>query len=444
MGDRRWRTPLILLALTALLLGGVSVVGEEASDLPVAEPGVLLADDGLWCPQASGSGAGDARFALDGRVATVRQGATGGVLGLEVLAWFRGPPVSQVDVEVVGASDDRFEAGDRLLVQGSWDPEGGPPRIDRCRARTWTAATARAWEGAAGPAGAGDGPVVQVGEPVARYDAVGFRRTGEVGGPVLTGVLVRQGDCLYVADGLTRWLPVFPSGQVGWDPAAELVLLGGYRLGVGQVVRLGGSPEQGGPLPGPPVVPQEGDGQLVDPAGLPAGCDPAAPRFVVSEPAAGALATEVLSSGEPEVRAVRQAAREHALEPSAVTGRLELDEFGWQSLQFLVTATAGPLAGDVAVSIGTVPDRAWPDAFATEDASVRSTRDGPLRGLPARSGTDSELVSVERSDRTQVMLRAPGGQVVTVTVALPATDDRVVTMAGLAEAVASGGGAGQR
>jgi len=85
-----------------------------------------------------------------------------------------------------------------------------------------------------------------------------------------------------------------------------------------------------------------------------------------------------------------------------------------------------------------VPADAWPDAFDTDDATVRSILDGPLRGLPARSG-DSELVSVERPDRTHVMVRTAGGRVVSVTVAPPASDERVATMVGLAEAVASGG-----
>jgi hypothetical protein len=379
-------------------------------------------------------------------VVAVRPGAAGSLLGIEVLAWFLGPPVSRVDVEVTGGADEEFRTGDRLLVQGSWRPDGGPPVIDRCRARTWTAALAEAWEGTVGRPGPGAGAGAVPGEPLARYDAVGFRRTGPDGGPVLTGVLVREDDCVYLADGRARWLPVFPSDQVRWDPVTERVLLAGSPLGaVGQTVRLGGSPAGAGqPSPGVPGEPGEGDLPTAGAAGLPSGCDPDAPRFVVGEAVTRPWMSEVLSAGDPHVRAVRQAARDAALAPSAVEGRLELDEFDGQTLQFVVTATTGPLAGEVSVSVGSVPADAWPDAFDTADAAVRSTADGPLRGLPASAGPDSELVSVERPDRTQVMVRTPSGTVVSVGVPLPATDDRVATMAGLAEAVASGGGAGGR
>lgn len=445
MSERGWRAPLAVLGAAVLLVAGVLVVGDDARDEPLSALGTLPPGGAPWCPQSSVSDAGTGRFALDGRVRTVRPGDVGSVLGLEVLDWFRGPPLGQVDVEVAPAPANALMVGDRLLVQGSWRPDGASPVVDGCRARTWTAPLARAWAGAADGDPPGVRPVLAPGEPLARYDAVGFRRTGPVGGPVLTGVLVREGGCVYVADGRARWLPVFPSEQVDWDPAEERVSLSGFHLRVGQEVRLGGAPEHGElPLRGQPLVPGVGAARLVDPAGIPAGCDPDAPRFVVGEPPDAAPWTaEVLSAGDPVVRAVREGARRAGLEPSGVAGRLELDEFGGQSIQLAVAATAGPLGEDVSVSIGTVPVAAWPDVLDTADATVRSTADGSLGGLPAGSGAGGEVVAVERAGRTHVLVRTPGRVVVSVTVPLPATDDRVATMAGLARAVASGGVAGR-
>jgi len=120
---------------------------------------------------------------LDGRVVAVRPGAVGSLLGIEVVAWFLGPPVSRVEVEVTGGGEEDFRPGDRLLVQGSWRPDGGPPVIDRCRARTWTAGLAEAWEGTVGRGGPDDGAGAAPGEPLARYDALRADVSTAMSGP---------------------------------------------------------------------------------------------------------------------------------------------------------------------------------------------------------------------------------------------------------------------
>jgi hypothetical protein len=65
----------------------------------------------------------------------------------------------------------------------------------------------------------------------------------------LVGFFFREGPCLYVDDGRTRWLPVFASTGTTWDGDEETVTTGELSYAAGTDVVMGGS----GPGPGAPV-----------------------------------------------------------------------------------------------------------------------------------------------------------------------------------------------
>jgi hypothetical protein len=54
----------------------------------------------------------------------------------------------------------------------------------------------------------------------------------------LNGVLIREGDCLYVEEGGTRFLLAFPRGETSWRESDESVRLGGRILRIGEVIAI--------------------------------------------------------------------------------------------------------------------------------------------------------------------------------------------------------------
>ncbi|GAA1722194.1 hypothetical protein GCM10009809_17360 [Isoptericola hypogeus] len=80
---------------------------------------------------------------------------------------------------------------------------------------------------------------------------------------LLTGALAVEGGCVYVVDSDfgKRWLPVFPSGAVGWN--GEVLTYGSEQYEPGAVIELGGG-ASGEDDPDP---------EIPDDWHVPAGCD---------------------------------------------------------------------------------------------------------------------------------------------------------------------------
>jgi hypothetical protein len=381
-------------------------------------------------------------FALDGTVERVSARTAGGpiLLALQVNEWFVGPPVDRVEVyvdpatarHVTGQGGVRVEQGARLLVSGTgWDLYGRVPTATGCgRTRAWDQQTADAWR-----EGLPVAARVEPDGPLARYASAGFLWTGPEGSPSLRGVLVRDSGCLYLQDGATRWLPVFPTGVTRWAERDRRLLLGGELLDVSHHVRLGGLPASG---VAPDALPRAGgDGQaprLLDEGGLPSGCDPRSPRFVVAEPLATAHPGVTAVPEDSELLAtLAGAARQAGMEPGEATGEIVRGGYGDFTVRLEVMTRDGPLV----VHSETVAYLAWPSAFRTSDARFRWSLDPEhAAGLPAMP-KNWQLVVLERDDGTQVLLRTPERIVVSVSTDGPADRWDVADLVAVGKAVAA-------
>lgn len=453
------RTPraLLLLGVSSLLVvltvaargdvGDTSATDLERIDDAVREgcarPGTGL-DDGTG-------------FAFDGTVNQVVSTRDRGPLrvALEVREWFLGPPVDQVAVWVdpttvrylTGQGGVDVAPGTRLLVSGrGWGADGDLPAAAGCgRTRVWDAGTAQQWR-----ADLPTPPPATPAGPAARYPGAGYVRGGG-DTPDLTGVLVRDAGCLYVQDGLTRWLPVFPAGQTSWIDGPPQLTVAGLPVDIGHAVRLAGMPASGAVSLGPgDTDPGDSRARSLDPRGVPERCDDAAPRFVVAEPAAGAeaRATDV-PADSAWLRTVVTAAEGAGLEPSAASGRNVRDVYGSQSGRVQL---ATPDGGEVLVHLETVAFLAWPFAYVPRDAELRWSLN-PVHAVDLPTVPPGhQLAVVERADGiTQVLVRTPGRVVASASADLlttggPLTDDGVGGVDALAqlalEVAVSSAGAG--
>ena len=369
------------------------------------------------CDASSADLAAETGFAVDGTVLAVTAPADPGapvLVQLEVGEWFRGPPVDRTEVYLDRRTVRYLRAdlapGLRLLVSGrGWGSGRGAPSAAGCgRTRVFDRATAADWREELTP------PRVVADGPVARYADAGFVRVGADGAPALTGVLLLDGGCLYVDDGLTRWVPVFPVGSSGWVDGPPQLTFGVDVVDAGHPVRLGGLPATG-------VVPRgaravqgaEARAERVEAAGVPVGCRPSAPRFVVAEaPPDSPASTIVVSDEDPLVRAVLDGARASGLEPTTAVGQVRRDQFGAASVRVAVQTDR---AGEVLVHVENVSFLAWPFAYAPADATFRwSVNPEQAPALPpAAPGT--QLAVVERSDGiTQLVVRTGERVVVSV------------------------------
>jgi hypothetical protein len=439
----RTRRTVVVCGL-ALLLGGVAGASALVRDgLPVVTAADLdriqdAVRDGCDRPGESleeGTG-----FALDGTVESVSARTADGPirLVLEVQEWFVGPPVDRVEVLVDPATARRVtaqgggaEPGARLLASGpGWDVDGRALTAAGCgRTRAWDEATADAWRSGL-PAAGRVGPD----GPLARYASAGFVWTQPHGSPALRGVLVRDSGCLYVQDGLTRWLPVFPVGVTRWTQGRSRLLLHEEPLDVAHQVRLGGLPATGvGPDVGQRLAVAGDRPRLLDEAGLPSGCDPQAPRFVVAGPPAMSTArVTALPADDPLLRALGRAAREAGLRPGEASGELVRSGYGDVTVRLEVTTRDGP----VVVRIENVAPLAWPSAYYTSGTRFRSSldpQDAP--GLPPVP-RGWQLVVLERDDATQVLLRTAGRIVVSASAEGPAGRWAVADLVAIDRAVA--------
>lgn len=414
----------LLLGLTSALVVGLTLVARgpldvlSAADLDRMEDAVEQGCDGVGVPLAEGTA-----FALDGTVVDVVAPPDRSPVRvtLRVREWFLGPPVETVDVRVdpttarhLAADGSGLAVGRRLLVSGrSWQGQDDGLLATGCgRTRGYDAATAEDWQRSLGV----PGPARPAG-PAATYPRVDYVRTATE--PDLRGVAVLDSGCLYVQDGLTRWVPVLPSGTAAWQDQPPALTLGGVTTDVGHMVRLAGVPADGlGARGAGRTGPSDVAAGLVDPAGVPDACDPTAPRFVVAERVGpGRPHVEAAQDRSAPVWVALEAARRAGLDPTVVDGGLVTDAFGATSSRVALRTPAG---ADVLVHVESVAVLAWPHAYAPRDADWAWSSDprhaGGLPPVPA----GWQLAVVTRDDGvTQVLLRTPGRVVVSVSAELP-------------------------
>lgn len=379
------------------------------------------------CVEQSSDLAGTTGFALDGTVLDVTRPARGTdpvVVELEVAEWFRGPPLDRVRVRVDQRTVRSLRdagvppaPGVRLLVSGrGWGDGAEAPAASGCgRTRVHDAGTAADWrEQLPAPA-----PVREQG-PVARYPDVGYVSTTPDDAPGLTGVLLLDAGCLYVDDGLTRWVPVFPAATVAWGERPPQLTVGADVVDVGHAVRLPGLPATGVPRRGVRSLGSDETRSVrLGTAGVPAACRADAPRFVVADPPEQAPADVVrVAADDPLLVAVTQGAESAGLEPEAVSGEVRRDAFGAASVRVAVQTRR---AGEVLVHIESVSYLAWPRAYAPSDAMLRWGLDPEQApGLP-RAAPGAQLAVVERADGTTQLLVRTGSRVLVSVSADPST-----------------------
>lgn len=448
---RRVRTVLVAglgaLLLVATLAARQDVDTASATDLQRLDDALHQGCDRPAPRLDAGTG-----FALDGTVTEVTAPTARGplLLTLEVDEWFRGPPLERAEVwldpatlqGLTGPGGLDLGTGSRLLVSGRWGDDVATAA--GCGStRSWDRATARQWRADLRPA-----PVTPAG-PVARYPDAGLVRGASGGPPDLAGVLVADGGCLYVQDGLTRWLPVLPAGLTGWSEAPARLLLAGQETDVGHAVRLGGVPAGGLAIRGDDGhTPADVRARLVDDAGVPADCDDDAPRFVVSEPPPGnGAVVQDMPAGGPVLQGTVAAARDAGLPVTTATGQNSRDAYGAHSWRVELGTEYG---GEVLVHLETVAFLAWPSGYVPSDGVLRwSLYPAHAADLPAVPA-GHQLAVVQRVDGAmQVLVRTPGRVVVSASTDVPTTGgfatDRegVDTLTALAVQVAlSPGGAG--
>ncbi|MGJ7439569.1 hypothetical protein [Aquipuribacter sp. MA13-6] len=410
----------LLLGLTTAVVVGLTLVARDPldvlseADLDRIEDAVEQGCPGTAEPLTEGTG-----YALDGTVVDVvaPPGRSPVRLTLRVQEWFLGPPLGTVEVWVdpdtvryLVPDDGGPDVGARLLVSGrGWQDRTDALVAAGCgRTRAWDATTAADWRRTLGrpDAAAPTGPA----GPVATYPSVDFVRAVPM--PDLRGVAVLDGGCLYLQDGRTRWVPVLPAATTTWHDRPPSLSVGGVRTDVGHMVRFAGVPA-GGPVSrgAGGSDPADVTARLVDPAGVPEACDPAAPRFVVAERLGpGALPSQ--QAGAAPVALASDALRRAGLRPTAAVGGVVTDSFGAASSRVELQTTGG----EVLVHVESVAFLAWPHAYAPRDSDlVRGSDPDRGRALPTVP-PGWELAVVTRSDGvTQVLLRTPGRVVVSVT-----------------------------
>lgn len=419
---RRVLLPLVLAVLvTALVLATVAVRADRpvptASDLHRVHEATELG-----CVQPASVLDGSTGFALDGTVESVRTPRAGrgpALVRLLVSEWFVGPPIDRVEVYLDAATlrhlrtvdDVAVEPGTRLLVSGrGWGSGQDAPAAAGCgRTRAWDAATATDWRSALPP----PSPVGPDG-PVARYPDAGFVRTGSDGSPTLVGVAVLDRGCVYVHDGLTRWVPVFPSGGAGWSASQARLLLGSAGVDAGHPVRLAGTPATGVRRSGAGPQPVPGGSTTVDEQGVPDRCDDHAPRFVVGWQAGpGTVQARRAPAGDALVTAVTVAARRAGLPAEQVRGEVHRDAFGGHSARLSLRSQG---AGEVLVHVETVPFLAWPHAYVPSDAGFAWSLDPQHAHHVPVPPAGGQLAVLDRADgSTQLLLRTAERVVVSVT-----------------------------
>lgn len=417
LGPRGWARTALVLALAAALVIAVLASregpdGTSAADLQRVSDAV---DQG--CVNPSADLAPDTGFALDGTVLAVTVPADTGapvLVELEVQEWFRGPPLDRTQVSldrgVVRFLREDLTPGLRLLVSGrGWGRGQGAPGAAGCgRTLLFDRLTAADWREELAPE-----PVTPQG-PMARYPDAGFVRTTADAAPALTGVLLLDDGCLYVDDGLTRWVPVFPAASSGWVDGPPQLSIGTDVVDAGHPVRLGGLPATGVVQGGARALEgAETRSARLDPTGVPAGCRSSSPRFVVADPSPGGPASSlVVAVDDPLVHAVLDGARTGGMDPSTVVGEVRRDQFGAASVRVVAQTER---AGEVLVHVENVSFLAWPFAYAPADATFRwSLNPEQASGLP-RAAPGTQLAVVERSDgATQLIVRTGERVVVSV------------------------------
>lgn len=411
---------LLVLMATVMVRDGSATT--TTSDMERIEEAVRLGCDRPAATLADGTG-----FALDGTVTDVLASPDRGPLRvtLAVREWLLGPPLDQVELWVDrttvrylrGEGGVEVEPGTRLLVSGrGWQSGGDLLAAAGCgRTRAYDDETAKDWR-----AVLVDRPAAPVG-PAAAYAGVGYVNADPGMEPDLRGVLVQDSGCLYLQDGLTRWLPVFPEDRTVWTSGPPRLELAGVSTDVGHAVRLSGV-AAGGVVPRGPGRFDEADvvAGAVDPAGVPEGCDDTSPRFVVAEPPAGARGgVRALAADDPVLLHAVASVRRAGLRPTTAAGEAGTDHFGAQSWRLAVATEGG---GEVLVHVETVAFLAWPHAYTPRDAGFRwSLNPEHAAGLPPVP-LGAQLAVVDRTDgMTQVLWRTAGRVVVSVSADLLTT-----------------------
>ena len=413
----RGRTALVLALTAALVLAVLALRDDpEATSVTDLERISDAVDQG--CDNPSADLASDTGFALDGTVLAVTVPADTGapvLVDLEVREWFLGPPVDRTQVYldrgVVRFLREDLTPGLRLLVSGrGWGSGQGAPGAAGCgRTRLFDRVSAADWREELAP------KAVTPQGPMARYPDAGFVRSTADDAPALTGVLLLDGGCLYVDDGLTRWVPVFPDASSGWLDGPPQLSLGTDVVDAGHPVRLGGMPATGVVQRGARALEgAETRAARLEETGVPAGCRSSSPRFVVADPSAGAPASSMaVAVDDPLVEAVLDGARTGGMDPTTVVGEVRRDQFGAASVR---VAAQTERAGEVLVHVENVSFLAWPFAYAPTDATFRWSQNPEQAGGLPRAAPGNQLAVVERGDgATQLILRTGERVVVSVT-----------------------------
>lgn len=321
-------------AVTALVVGTVLVRQEIPAPVPPPEPPAPVET----CSSYSLDRLAERSFALLGTVtglAALPAGDGAVRARLEVEEWFRGPALAVLDVSIPRAAvSDLWQAGgrgpavgDRLLVAGdTWTSPSWPHpavawgcgwtrRADRGTTAEWAARRDTP-----------TAPAPEVGGLHARYVRTGYTTATAT----LRGVLVRDGDCLYVQDGSRRWLPVFPAdGSTRWHDETSVLDRGGVTVPLGYLAALGGGPAMaaGDPVAG---------------FAVPQGCAGDVDRWVVAElPTDVRVRPRTLPSDAPFLRTARTVLEALGQEVTSVSGSTVDDAYGRTAMSALVD-TRGP------------------------------------------------------------------------------------------------------
>lgn len=391
------------------ILGGVALLVAVTvlvrQDVPTADPSALAPPDGeISCtgPYAA-DGLQDRSFALLG---TVSRPPTGPDLDgrtmvqLDVERWYRGPALDRFEVRLPGETvaglegdgGQRLQVGQRLLVAGDrWrgpNPPFGPVAWGCGWTRTADEAAQAQWADAVPAART---PDARPDELTAMYAAVGYLADS----PGLRGILVRDGDCLYVQDGQRRWVPVFPDdGSTRWRDAEETLEHGGIEVGLGTLTALGGA------AAAPPA-------ETADAIVVPAGCDPGADRWVVAEPRGGEEPSVVdVPYASPMVRSTVAALAVAGIDGELTGATRTQDVYGRTSTMVSFETSDG----DLAVTVESLPFSVTFDAYAPRPGELELRRlDGVQVGVvrPA-DGRYLQAVARLRSGIVAIVTAHPG------------------------------------
>lgn len=412
-----------VLVVTLLARGGFGTTGLELTGRQVA------LDRG--CTTAAEPAEEPPGLLFEGELQAVSELRDGGaVLDFDVVTWFVGPPLEQVDVRTTAADLDVLERdgtlrpGTSLVVRAAaWPPDGRQPVVGCAdllpRSDDLVAELAAAHPPAAVPAP--DGPAVL-------YSSAAWTRTASYGLAVLSGVLLVDHGCLHVDDGVTRWLLRLPSQATEWDEDEQSLRFDDEVLAPGSTVRLAGSPEAG-------LVPRRGQQLSAAPGSAPPGgrsggpCPGSGPGFVVAEAPGEAASVSDWPERDGFVRSLVEAGDRSGLTVGGTEATLTQRSLGGASLTVTLAPRTGSAAGDVTLQVDTAPARAWPDAYLDDEA-----HESALLGPRCEAGADPAAGAVVQQgpQRTRVLLRSPGGVLVTVTGAADLDDEGVCALAALA------------